>query len=387
MSNISLFEQRLRDELCRLQANGNYRFLSETRQEGPFVVADGRKMYNLSSNDYLGLAADRGLRAEFLRMLTPDSAVFSSSSSRLLSGTFPSHLRLEHRLAELYGRESALVASCGYHINAGILPAIGHERMLVLADKWVHASLIDGIRLSSARCIRFRHNDYAHLERLLARYSGEYESILIATESIFSMDGDEADLPRLAGLKKKYPNVLLYVDEAHAFGLRGAHGLGCAEEQGCVGDIDFLVGTLGKALASAGAFVVCNRLVYEYLVNKMRTFIFTTALPPLQMDWTFFLLERLPSWDGRRARLRSMSDFLRSVLQQKGYECPSSSHILPVITGESRKAVELAAHLREKGFYVLPVRPPSVPEGTARVRISLTAALPDEAVEKLAELL
>lgn len=381
----SPFGRRLGGELSRLRAEGNYRSLSEARQEGLFVEVGGRKMYNLSSNDYLGLASDLALRAGFLRGLTPESAVFSSSSSRLLTGTFPSHRRLERQLAGLYGREAALVASCGYHINAGIIPAIGHGRMLVLADKLVHASLIDGIRLSAARSIRFRHNDYAHLERLLARYSSSYESVLVITESIFSMDGDEADLPRLVALKKKYPNVLLYVDEAHAVGLRGMHGLGCAEEQGCMADIDFLVGTLGKALASAGAFVLCDRVVYDYLVNKMRTFIFTTALPPWQMDWTSFLLERLPSWDGRRRRLRAMGSFLRGELRRKGYACPSSSHILPLVAGESRRAEELALRLQDAGFYVLPVRPPSVPEGTARVRISLTASLPDEAVEKLAE--
>ena len=387
MSTPSPLEQRLQAELECLKEKGNYRSLPETEREGEFVVADGRKMHNLSSNDYLGLAADTALRAEFLRRQTPEGFLPSASSSRLLTGTFAAHRRIEQQLAGLYGKEAALVASCGYHLNAGILPAIGHGRMLVLADKLMHASFIDGMRLSAARCIRYRHNDYAQLEQLLARHAAEFESIVIATESIFSMDGDEAHLPRLTALKRKYPGVLLYLDEAHAFGLRGNRGLGCAEEQGCLPEIDLLVGTFGKALASAGAFVVCSRTIRDYLVNKMRTFVFTTALPPWQMEWTSFLLDRLPSLSGRRERLGRMGHFLRRAAHARGYLCPSTSHIVPLIAGTSSEAAKLALRLQERGFYVLPVRPPSVPEGTARVRISLTASLPDEALQKLAEAL
>lgn len=383
----SPFEERLSAELAVLEEKGNLRSLPHIEQNGIYMGNGTEQMYNLSSNDYLGLATDIALRADFLSGQSAGTFLPSASSSRLLTGNYPSHRRLEQMLARLYGREAALVASSGYHINSGILPAIAHERMLILADKLVHASLIDGIRLSAARCIRFRHNDYEQLERLIHTHSDAYESILIVTESIFSMDGDEADLPRLAALKKKYPNLLLYVDEAHAFGIRGKNGLGCAEEQGCVQEIDFLVGTLGKALASAGAFVVCSRLIYQYLVNKMRPLIFTTALPPWQMDWTCFLLERLPGFSDRREILRQHATRLRKVLEEKGYACPSTSHIVPVMVGESTAAAQLARDLQKKGLYVLPVRPPTVPEGTSRIRISLTAALPTDALNRLIEAL
>ena len=179
----------------------------------------------------------------------------------------------------------------GYHANTGILPAVSNAQTLILADKLVHASLIDGIRLSSAKCIRYRHNDASQLQRLVSENHNLYAQIIIVTESIFSMDGDKADLCALVRLKKSYSNVLLYVDEAHAFGVRGEKGLGCAEEQDCINDIDFLVGTFGKAIASAGAYIVCRQVIREYLINKMRTFIFTTALPPVNIQWTAWVLQ------------------------------------------------------------------------------------------------
>ena len=178
------------------------------------------------------------------------------------------YARLEKRLAELYKAETSLVFNSGYHTNSGILPAVTDNRSLILADKLVHASIVDGIGLSKARCIRYRHNDYEQLERLVSESASQYEAIFIVTESIFSMDGDESDLPRLVALKKHYPNIYLYVDEAHAFGVRGQCGLGCAEEQDVIKEIDFLVGTFGKAAASVGAFVICSDEMKRYLVNK-----------------------------------------------------------------------------------------------------------------------
>ena len=204
----------------------------------------------------------------------------------------------------MFGAESALLFNSGYHANTGILPAVSDTRTLILADKLVHASLIDGIRLSSAKCIRYRHNDLAQLRRLLEENHGMYEKMIIVTESIFSMDGDEADLQALVRLKHDYSNLLLYVDEAHAFGARGEKGLGCAEEQNCINDIDFLVGTFGKAAASAGAYIVCRQTIREYLINKMRTFIFTTALPPVNIQWTAWsteTLRRFPEQKGASA--------------------------------------------------------------------------------------
>ena len=375
--------EQMQQELQELKEKSNLRKLPAITHEGRNVIVDGQRMLNLSSNDYLGLANDRKLRQEFRETLTTETFLPTSSSSRLLTGNFSIYDRLEQQLADSFGTEAALTFNSGYHANTGILPAVSNTHTLILADKLVHASLIDGIRLSAAKCIRYRHNEYNQLERLLQVNHSEYERIIVVTESIFSMDGDEADLRELVRLKKQYPNVLLYVDEAHAFGVRGQRGLGCAEEQDCINDIDFLVGTFGKALASAGAYIVCRKVIREYLINKMRTFIFTTALPPVTVQWTSFMLERLAGFWQRREALRFLSNQLREALKNKGYDCPSTSHIVPLITGESCVAIRKAEELQRKGFYALPVRPPTVPEGTSRIRFSLTAEIRESEMEKL----
>ena len=375
--------EQMQQELQELKEKSNLRKLPAITHEGRNVIVDGRRMLNLSSNDYLGLANDRKLRREFRETLTTETFLPTSSSSRLLTGNFSIYDRLEQQLADSFGTEAALTFNSGYHANTGILPAVSNTHTLILADKLVHASLIDGIRLSAAKCIRYRHNEYNQLERLLQVNHSEYKRIIVVTESIFSMDGDEADLRELVRLKKQYPNVLLYVDEAHAFGVRGQRGLGCAEEQDCINDIDFLVGTFGKALASAGAYIVCRKVIREYLITKMRTFIFTTALPPVTVQWTSFMLERLAGFRQRRETLWFLSNQLREALKNKGYDCPSTSHIVPLITGESCVAIRKAEELQRKGFYALPVRPPTVPEGTSRIRFSLTAEIRESEMEKL----
>ena len=357
----------INQELLILKEKKNYRSLPQLTHEGRDVIVNGQRMLNLSSNDYLGLANDLSLREEFLKNLTPESFLPTSSSSRLLTGNYTVYEELEQQLSTMFGAESALVFNSGYHANTGILPAVSDARTLILADKLVHASLIDGIRLSSAKCIRYRHNDLPQLQRLLEENHSMYEKIIIVTESIFSMDGDEADLQALVRLKHNYSNVLLYVDEAHAFGARGKKGLGCAEEQNCINDIDFLIGTFGKAAASAGAYIICRQIIREYLINKMRTFIFTTALPPIQIQWT--------SW------------VLKEALSDKGYQCPSVSHIVPMVVGASEDTIKKAEELQRKGFYALPVRPPTVPEGTSRIRFSLTADITENEIDRLIEII
>ena len=379
---MSLLKQ-MQQELLQLEEHSNLRHLPKMTHDGREVIVNNKRMLNLSSNDYLGLASDRALREEFLRTLTPDTFLPSSSSSRLLTGNFTVYEELEAELSHLFGTEAALVFNSGYHANTGILPAVSDAHTLILADKLVHASLIDGIRLSAAKCIRYRHQDYTQLQTLLEKHHHDFSRIIIVTESIFSMDGDVAPLTRLAELKKTYPNVMLYVDEAHAVGVRGQKGLGIAEEQGCLKDIDFLCGTFGKALASVGAYVVCSQTIREYLVNRMRTLIFTTALPPFNTAWTKFVLSRLDTWSERRNRLAKNSLHVRQAIQESGKSCPSSSHIIPVVIGESRDTILKAEDMQRKGFYVLPVRPPTVPEGTSRLRISLTAALTDEGTDRL----
>lgn len=377
----------INQELLTLKEKRNYRSLPPLIHDGREVVLNGQRMLNLSSNDYLGLANEISLREEFLKTITPETFLPSSSSSRLLTGNFSDYQKLEQQLAVMFGTESALIFNSGYHANTGILPAISNAHTLILADKLVHASLIDGIKLSSAKSIRYRHNDICQLQRLVAENHNAYEQIIIVTESIFSMDGDEADLCALVRLKRSYSNILLYVDEAHAFGVRGEKGLGCAEEQSCINDIDFLVGTFGKAAASTGAYIVCRQMIREYLINKMRTFIFTTALPPVNIQWTSWVLKHLSALQSERVHLLQISRKLKEALTAKGYNCPSVSHIVPMIIGASEDTMLKAEELQRKGFYALPVRPPTVPDGTSRIRFSLTADITEHEIDQLIKLI
>ena len=382
-----MISDHINQELLTLKEKKNYRSLPPLIHDGRNVILNGQRMVNLSSNDYLGLANNISLRRDFLETLTPETFLPTSSSSRLLTGNFSDYQKLEQQLATMFGTESALIFNSGYHANTGILPAVSNAQTLILADKLVHASLIDGIRLSSAKCIRYRHNDLSQLQRLISENHNAYEQIIIVTESIFSMDGDEADLHALVQLKKSYSNILLYVDEAHAFGVRGDNGLGCAEEQNCINDIDFLVGTFGKAIASAGAYIACRQVIREYLINKMRTFIFTTALPPINIQWTSWILEQLPSLQEKRTHLLRISNKLKTALVDKGYNCPSVSHIVPMIVGASENTICKAEEIQRKGFYALPVRPPTVPEGTSRIRFSLTADITEHEIDQLIKLI
>ncbi len=375
--------------LSKLKSEGNFRELPECEHYGKYIMSGGHRMLNLSSNDYLGLASDGSLNAEFVAGLSSEDFKLSSSSSRLLTGNFPVFGRVERKLASLFGSDAALTFSSGYHLNMGVLPAVTDSKSLILADKLVHASIIDGIRLSQAKCIRYRHNDLEQLEWLLETHHAEYEQIVIVTESIFSMDGDVVDLRKLVALKKQYDNVKLYVDEAHAIGVRGETGLGVAQEQDCIGDIDYLCGTFGKALASVGAYLICSEQVRQFLINRMRTLIFTTALPPFNMLWTEFVLGKLALFSQAREHLAQISNLLRKSLTENnasGFVADSSksgSHIIPYIIGDSVRAVQAAKRLQEAGFCLLPVRPPTVPEGRARLRISLTAGITTEEVEAL----
>lgn len=409
------------DRLNRLRTEDCFRSLPCVEHEGRYIRAGGRKLLNLSSNDYLGLAADPSLRDDFLRRIPESGWPFSASSSRLLTGNYAIYTGLEALIAGRFDREAALLFNSGYHANLGILPAVCDKRTLILADKLVHASLIDGMRLAGTPFVRYRHNDPAHLESLLQREKGRYDRYIVVTESVFSMDGDVTDLRRLAELKKSYSDVWLYVDEAHALGVRGDTGLGVAEETGTIAEIDFLVGTLGKALASAGAYVVCSARMKEYLVNTARPLIFSTALPPVNIAWSYYLFERLPHFKEERRRLAARSEQLGRALRRlagepepvdlatgrpctdgdvpgRGVSFPAGrsgefsaasdkrmtvSHIQPYVLGDNATCVRKAEALQEGGFYVLPVRPPTVPAGTSRLRFSLNATVTEEEIDRL----
>ena len=340
-------------------------------------------LVNLSSNDYLGLLEDAALRERFYAQLSGEDRLLSAASSRLLTGNCEAVQRLEAALAQAYSAEAALVFGSGYHANTGILPALAGPKSLVLADKLIHASMIDGIRAAGCKFFRFRHNDLAHARQLLERHAADFDEVFVMTESVFSMDGDRVDLNGLVVLKRDFPNVVLYLDEAHGVGVFGQTGLGCAHEAGLAGEIDLLVGTCGKAWSSTGAYVICREVVRETLVNRTRPFIFTTALPPINLAWTRFVLDAFPAMAERRRRVREMGRRLTEAITARGIACPSASQIVPLVIGSNKAAIAAAARFRQAGFYVLPIRPPTVPEGTARLRFSLTAAVDDEAFARL----
>ena len=376
------------EQLDQFKQQGNFRQFTSNQQQGRWITIQDRTMLNLASNDYLGLAADLSLREEFLDTLNIERALFSSSSSRLLTGNFAEYEQFENSLSKAFGR-AALLFNSGYHMNIGILPALADSKTIILADKLVHASMIDGIRLSTAQYVRYRHNDLQHLEQLLQKYhqDEQIERVIVVTESIFSMDGDETDLAALAQLKQRFAKTMLYVDEAHAIGVRGEQGLGCAEQYGVLDQIDFLVGTFGKAIASVGGYIICDSIIRDYLINKMRPLIFSTALPPISMAWSDFIFNKVLNMHQQRHHLAEISQYLQQTVITKGFSSPSSSHIIPIIVGESQAAIDKAKYVQESGFYTMPVRPPTVPKNSSRLRISLTSMVQQHELEELVSFL
>ncbi|HDR0997510.1 8-amino-7-oxononanoate synthase [Pasteurella multocida] len=376
---IRYYQQQLAD----LKAQNQFRQLPQLIHRGRFIQREDNTMLNMSSNDYLGLANNEALRQAFFTQYQDQLPALTSSSSRLLTGSFPIYDELESLMAQAFGRETALLFNSGYHANIGILPALADKKTLIVADKLVHASMIDGIRLAQCEFVRFRHHDYAHLEQILQKNDRTFERIIVVTESVFSMDGDCADLTQLVALKQRYPQVMLYVDEAHAIGVLGENGLGLAEQQGCINQIDILVGTFGKALGSMGAYVICDQVIRDYLVNKMRPLIFSTALPPFNVAWTHFVFQQLPHLQAERAHLAQLSQHLRqAIVDIFQVPMPSESCIVPYILGDNELTVRTAQRLQQQGYYCLPIRPPTVPKGTSRIRFSLTADMQVAEVEQ-----
>lgn len=357
--------------LDNLERTGNYRRIPADDVSG--------KCVDFSTNDYMGLALRADLQEKFFADADNRGLLMSSSASRLLASCQKEHLALEGMLGELYGR-SVLLFNSGYHANTGIISSLASEGTLIVADKLSHASIIDGILLSRAPFVRFRHNDYARLERILAKSAKDYERVLVVTESVFSMDGDCADLPALVDIKRRYPNVLLYVDEAHAFGVCGAMGLGYARSYP---EVDIIVGTFGKAAASSGAFTAVSGEIKKFLVNRARSFIFSTALSPMTSAWTRFMIETLIGMDRERERVAELSRRLNAGLRIAS----EPSHIQPLIVGDARRAVELSRELYDAGYKALPIRTPTVPAGTERLRFSISASMSDDDIDGLVKYL
>jgi 8-amino-7-oxononanoate synthase len=342
----------------------------------------GRTLCDFSSNNYLNLATHPRVVAAV------QSAVqewgWGTGASALISGHTALHQQLEARLAAFKGAEAALVFSTGFQANLAAIAGLAGEGDVVLLDKLDHASIIDGARASGAVLRVFPHRNCEKLERLLEGASDARRRVIV-TDSLFSMDGDFADLPRLVELKRRY-DAQLVIDEAHATGVVGQHGRGLAEAMGVESEIDVTVGTLSKALGGIGGFVAGRRELIDWLVNTARAFIYTTALPAAACAAALAALEVIDSPDGRerRERLLNMAELLRRELAGRGFDVGgSSSQIVPVVVGEAEAAVQISRTLEEQGMLVPAIRPPTVPRGRARLRISLCSEHTPADVEAL----
>jgi len=349
--------------------------------QGPRVQLDGREVLCFCSNNYLGLAADA--RIVHAVQQAVEQYGWGAGASRLVSGTMTPHARLEERIARFKGTQAALVFPTGYMANLAAIRACAGPGDVIYLDKLNHASIIDAARSSGATVRVFRHKNYQKLERLLARGKPNQRR-LIVTDTVFSMDGDLADLPRLVELKRRYEAVLC-VDEAHATGVFGPCGRGVAEMQGVEHEIDVTVGTLSKALGGIGGFVCGAAGLIDYLINTARPFIYTTAMPPAACAAAEAAIDIVQTEPWRRTRVLELAAKLRRELgQRRGYDIgASASQIVPLIVGEPARAVAISDALGRAGFLIPPIRPPTVPPGTARLRISLMATHTDADIDAL----
>ena len=336
---------------------------------------------NLCSNDYLGMSTDPRLKATLLEAIETSDRT-GSTGSRLLSGHYAAWDELEAEFAAFAGRESALFFSSGYAANTGLLGALLTSGDIVFSDASNHASIIDGIRLTRSQNIIYPHCDLDFLEDALRRHSHDVGARVIVTESIFSMNGDRAPLRALFSLAQKY-GADVVVDEAHATGVCGPQGRGELAALGLEDQALAVVHTCGKALASAGAFVCGSQVLKEFLINHARSFIFSTALPPYFARYISAVVRLAYSMEGERARVAMLATEMRDRLSALGFDCrASSSHIVPLVVGGNEDTVSLASFLQESGFAVRAIRSPSVPVGTERLRISLTARISLAEVEQ-----
>ena len=378
-------DAELRRRLDTLESEGLRRTLRRVESgQGREILLDGHRVLNFASNDYLGLAAHPGVAEAAARAARDFGS--GSGASRLISGSLPPHRDLEEALAAWKGTESALTQGSGFAAALGIIPALVGKEDIVILDRQVHACCVDGARLSGATLRVCRHNDLDHLESLLtwARKQSGTPRVLILTESVFSMDGDRAPLQALVELKDRF-GAWLMLDEAHAVGLFGANRTGCAEAEGVASRIEIQFGTLGKALGSCGGYVCGSRVLTDYLVNRSRSLIFSTAPVPAAAAAAREAIRVIQGPEGAR-RCAAVWQRL-SQLTSRVRELPGASPIVPVMIGEERAAVSRSQELLAEGFLVPAIRYPTVPRGRARLRVSVTAAHAPEDMDRLSEAL
>ncbi len=349
------------NELQALNDKGQLRKIPnvEGKSDGKIII-DGKTYVNFASNDYLGISTKKDLRKEFL---TQNDSLLSSASARLLTGSSTEYKELETTVAKIFNKNSALIFNTGYQCNLGVISALIGKGDVVFSDKLNHASIIDGMQLAQGDFFRYKHFDYDNLEKLLQTKRGLYKKALIISESIFSMDGDSANISRLIELKNKY-DCLLMVDEAHSF---------CCTEPISNG-VDIITATFGKAVGSFGAFCTASDEIITYLINKARSFIFSTSIPPLNIAWSNWLLtEKADYMMAQRNKLTNLTSDVHKLLEERGFNTVSDSHIIPIVIGSNEDTLKVSEKLRSEGYYIPAIRPPTVPEGTSRLRISLTS--------------
>jgi len=370
---MSRFDPLFADALDAASARGLRRRLRALSPAGPGRVRlDGRELINFASNDYLGLSRRPELIARACEWTERYGA--GAGASRLVTGTLEAHQSVEARIAAAKGQEAALIFASGWQANAAIIPALlaaGDGEPMVFADRLVHASLHQGCAGAGVRQIRFRHNDLDHLESLLKARAGVKARRFILSETVFSMDGDRADVAALAALADRY-GAFLYLDEAHATGVLGPGGMGLSLL--APGRVDLAMGTFSKAMGGFGAYVAGSRVMCDWLVNACSGFIYSTAPPPAVLGAMDAALDLIPTLDAERAALAAAADRLRAALAGMGLATgASSTQIVPAIVGEAQAAVALSAGLEAAGLLAPAIRPPTVPAGTSRLRFALSA--------------
>ncbi|MFC1532583.1 aminotransferase class I/II-fold pyridoxal phosphate-dependent enzyme [Thermodesulfobacteriota bacterium] len=349
---------------------------------GVEIEVDGHKMLNFCSNDYLGLSMHPMLQQRALEFMKIYGA--GSTASRLVCGTFDCFGQVENRIADLTGNEGALILNSGFQANISLLPALADRETLILSDWFDHNSIIQGSILSRCPVERFRHNDLDHLKKLLKENRDKGISrILVVTESLFSMEGDQCDIDSIVKLSEEY-DAFLIVDEAHATGILGERGMGLA----CGKNVGLTMGTFSKAGGSFGAYVACNKNIRDYLINFCYGFIYTTALPPPVIGSIDAALELIPTMDKERCDLLRKASLLRSSLHELDYDTGNSTtQIIPVIVGDEKDTLELSRWLEDNGILAMTFRPPSVGQGESRIRLALSVLHTHEHLEQLIDLL
>jgi 8-amino-7-oxononanoate synthase len=375
----SSLDQFASDKLAALERGHLRRVLAETdRADGLWINRNGRRLLSFSCNDYLNLTHHSKVKEAAIAALERYGA--GSGASRLVTGNHPLFAELEKRLARLKGTEAACVFGSGYLANAGIIPSLIGRDDLVLLDELAHACLWAGARLTRGKVLTFRHNDVAHAQALLKEKRGKHPRVLIATDGVFSMDGDLAPLPELAALAQRY-DAWLMSDDAHGVGVVGS-GRGSSFAFGAKPEVPLQMGTLSKAIGAYGGYLCASRPVIDLIRNRARTFVYSTGLPPAIAAAAIAALDVIENEPETVARpLRHALAFTRRV----GLPDATSS-IVPVIIGDEQKALAASRLLEEEGFAVIAIRPPTVPAGTARLRLTFSAAHPPAEIERLADI-